>query len=967
MSKKNVSKVTVKKEKHSASVFKKYFHELLILLLAVGLYANSIPNDYNMDDELVTKNHRLTSQGVKAIPEIFTSFYYQDAMGYAYDYRPIVHASFALEHQLFGDIPQVSHFFNLLLYIICCLLLYRVLKEVSDKFTPFFSLVVVLLFTAHSAHTEVVSSIKNRDEILGLIFCLVAFSLVLKAVSKQKIYLLLFAAVAFGGALMSKITFLPFAFIIILALSLFTNAGIKTTLTASFLFTIPAVLLIQLNSMYSKILFFAVLPSFTLLLHVVTGFLFRQWHLKTFAERLKKQLGQLWQSDNVLAEERVFSTVSVQDLWKHLMPSKNYFTLFPIILTLILGGIYAVGNYEGNVVLVLVSLSALLIISIKGSGKLAWWANLVLFIAIGSFVAPPSQSYLISVFRLNIVVFVLAGSIFFKPNKFVFASIILAFLYSGTAFFYYQPLSDTPDERICDLLGVVFTVLALWAALEFLFKQQPGMLKVVWVAGLVIKLGGLIAEYYGLVSTTLEMDCFLVGGLVFFGFYGVKKWPHILNWLLAGGKAALILILLYQLPFSTNLIHPQEKLLVAQNALEDFGKKNNNLSVLPGKSDRPISIVEQPLANEVRLKERAGMSLQVMLHYFTKTILPYPLSFYYGYKVFKPAKLTDAIPLVSLVLHLLLLLTGIAFIKKNKAVSFSLFIYFVTILPFSNLFISVPGVAADRFLLVPSIGWCILLAQLLFLLWKQNSQAPVSDFSNAPKAFKYVFGALLCFYSVITIARNFNWKDDLTLFRHDIEYVNNSAQAHNLLALHLMQHSEKEPGAAEQTALKQEALLHFKKTLEIYPPFFNVAYDIGRVYTSLNMPDSAIIAFKHSLTIDTSFIDAHLNLAGLYFSQGKLNDAIPYYEHLINVLPTEADSYNKLSFIYYQLKQYDQSITVNKRGIRLVPNFIDGYLNIGRTYISMNMSDSATYFLNQAIQINPDNQTARQLLQSISK
>jgi tetratricopeptide (TPR) repeat protein len=74
-----------------------------------------------------------------------------------------------------------------------------------------------------------------------------------------------------------------------------------------------------------------------------------------------------------------------------------------------------------------------------------------------------------------------------------------------------------------------------------------------------------------------------------------------------------------------------------------------------------------------------------------------------------------------------------------------------------------------------------------------------------------------------------------------------------------------------------------------------------------------------------------------------------------------------LSFIYYQLKQYDQSIAVNKKGIRLVPNFIDAYINIGQTYISMNMSDSATYFLTQAIQINPDNQTARQLLQSISK
>jgi hypothetical protein len=49
---------------------RKFFFDVIIFLAAFVLFANSIPNEYNLDDELVTINHRLTSKGVAAIPDI---------------------------------------------------------------------------------------------------------------------------------------------------------------------------------------------------------------------------------------------------------------------------------------------------------------------------------------------------------------------------------------------------------------------------------------------------------------------------------------------------------------------------------------------------------------------------------------------------------------------------------------------------------------------------------------------------------------------------------------------------------------------------------------------------------------------------------------------------------------------------------------------------------------------------------
>jgi hypothetical protein len=71
--------------------------------IAVGaflLYAMALGHGYNMDDELVTRGHKLTSKGFEGLRQIFNSPYYSDDMGYSYEYRPVTLASFAIEHEL---------------------------------------------------------------------------------------------------------------------------------------------------------------------------------------------------------------------------------------------------------------------------------------------------------------------------------------------------------------------------------------------------------------------------------------------------------------------------------------------------------------------------------------------------------------------------------------------------------------------------------------------------------------------------------------------------------------------------------------------------------------------------------------------------------------------------------------------------------------------------------------------------
>ncbi|MES2690370.1 MAG: hypothetical protein V4658_08205, partial [Bacteroidota bacterium] len=93
------------------------------------VYFNILGNGYNLDDNLVTQGHALTSQGLAGTGKIITSSYYTNAADVSFGYRPVTHLTFAIEHQLFGEHAAVSHFINLLLFLSAVLLFYQLISE----------------------------------------------------------------------------------------------------------------------------------------------------------------------------------------------------------------------------------------------------------------------------------------------------------------------------------------------------------------------------------------------------------------------------------------------------------------------------------------------------------------------------------------------------------------------------------------------------------------------------------------------------------------------------------------------------------------------------------------------------------------------------------------------------------------------------------------------------------------------
>ncbi len=346
----------------------RHFFKGLVLLFAFLLFVNSIPNDSNLDDELVTINHRLTSKGIDAIPEIFTSPYYQDAQGYSYEYRPVVLASFAIEHQFFGDNPHVGHFFNVVLYALCCLVLYLVLLRLFKNQSHIIPLAITLLFIAHPAHTEVVCSIKNRDEILGLLFCFLSLLSALIAIQNSKRWLLILVPVFFALALMSKVTVISFVILTPLAIILFTDAGFRTILLTTLLLQIPSYFLLNLSSGFERAMAQLGITTVVIIFYGLT-------HLRAVLSSLKNLFVYIVEAlftkkASVISEDNsTNSEYGFKDIFKGIIPTKDLFGFRPLLLTRALASLYLFLMHQRYSLYASLSLALLLLLAWKGDKK----------------------------------------------------------------------------------------------------------------------------------------------------------------------------------------------------------------------------------------------------------------------------------------------------------------------------------------------------------------------------------------------------------------------------------------------------------------------------------------------------------------------------------------------------------------------------------------------------------------------
>ena len=231
---------------------KPLWQAIVLAIVAIVFYGNTFNHDYALDDGLVIKENPYTKQGFAGISDIFTkdaySWYYEQAGAESKltggRYRPLSIVTHAIEYEIFGPNPTVSHIVNVLLYALCGIVLLYLLHKFWLRKQPRLAFLTALLFLLLPIHSEAVANIKGRDELLS--FLLLFLSLYLLFRNLKQVWA---AAGVFFLALLTKENGITFLAVIPVSLMLFRKETLKSAIQLTFPFLIAAVAYLAIRYM----------------------------------------------------------------------------------------------------------------------------------------------------------------------------------------------------------------------------------------------------------------------------------------------------------------------------------------------------------------------------------------------------------------------------------------------------------------------------------------------------------------------------------------------------------------------------------------------------------------------------------------------------------------------------------------------------------------------------------------------
>ena len=147
-----------------------------LVALAVLPYANSLRNGFVLDDIPIVLENPLV-RDVGSVGAIFGSNYWDRGgavvVGDSTLYRPLTVFTYAVDYALWKQNPTGFHATNILLHAAVTVMLFLIAVEVLAS--PVAAFVSAAIFAVHPVHTEAVTGIVGRAEVLAALFYLAAF------------------------------------------------------------------------------------------------------------------------------------------------------------------------------------------------------------------------------------------------------------------------------------------------------------------------------------------------------------------------------------------------------------------------------------------------------------------------------------------------------------------------------------------------------------------------------------------------------------------------------------------------------------------------------------------------------------------------------------------------------------------------------------------------------------------------
>lgn len=323
---------------------------------------------------------------------------------------------------------------------------------------------------------------------------------------------------------------------------------------------------------------------------------------------------------------------------------------------------------------------------------------------------------------------------------------------------------------------------------------------------------------------------------------------------------------------------------------------------------------------------------------------------------------SDPLVILSLLVYLFLIGYAVWGWKRRDPVSFGILYFLATVSIVSNLVFPVGTNMSERLVYMPSVGYALVAAVLLYRLGRLVSSQRTEMTARRLAPGLAVAVILVLLYGGRTVARNPAWKSDFTLFSTDIAVSANSAKLRNALGGELITQSLKEKDEAVKKRMLTEAVGHLQQAIRIHPNYKNAYLLLGNAHYYLQEWDQAITYYRQALSLDSAYEEARGNLAityrdaGRYFGEqlGDLPKAIQYLEQAYALRSDDYETARLLGVAYGIGGDTAKAIQYFSRAVELEPDSADALYNLGSAYYQAGQPERGRELHEKALQLDPE-------------
>ncbi len=343
------------------------------------------------------------------------------------------------------------------------------------------------------------------------------------------------------------------------------------------------------------------------------------------------------------------------------------------------------------------------------------------------------------------------------------------------------------------------------------------------------------------------------------------------------------------------------------------------------------------------LASRLAQALYGIAFYLWKTVIPLWLSPLYEVPIhFNPSDW----PYIVSGLVVLAVSVGLFVVRHRWPAGLAVWgCYLVILAPVLGVAQSGAQFVADRYSYLSCLGWAILGGAGLLHGWQfwRSGHMGQQTFLLATGLAAAVVLAL----GILTWKQVQVWHDSERLWRHALAVTQESSSAHNNLANVLVREGKK----------LEEAIEHYRKTLEINPAYAKAHYNLGQVLAMKGEIEEAIEQYGQALQIDPTIAEAHNTLGNLLANRGMLEEAIGHYRRVLELKSgpmVQSETHFNLGTALAKQGHLEEASEHFQEALKMRPDFAQAHHDLGIVMAAQDHLDKAIEHFREALLIQPE-------------